>query len=289
MRALITGCSGFVGRHMTERLDLMGWDTAGLDIAHGFDALDYYRTGSTRYDLVVHAAASSPHRAAIDGEPQHFARNLRLDSSMFEWAVRTGQGRVLYLSSSAAYPIRYQLRPGLLEPLYEEMVDLDDAEEPDAVYGWAKLTGERLAAEARKAGLPVTVVRPFSGYGEDQSTDFPFRAILDRVIRREDPLTVWGTGTQVRDWIHIDDVVSGMLAVAESGTTEPVNLCTGVGTTMSELAQLAAQVAGYSPTIETLPDKPAGVDYRIGDPTRFHGIYTPKVTLEQGVIRALRV
>jgi len=289
VRALVTGCSGFVGRHVMERLDLMGWDTAGLDIADGFDALAYFRQGTSQYDLIVHAAASAPHRVAIDSQPQHFARNLQLDSAMFEWAVRTGQGRVLYLSSSAAYPIRYQLRPGLLEPLYEEMVDLDDADEPDAVYGWAKLTGERLAAEARKAGLPVTVVRPFSGYGEDQSTDFPFRAILDRVIRREDPLTVWGTGTQVRDWIHIDDVVSGMLAVAESGTTEPVNLCTGVGTTMSELAQLAAQVAGYSPTIETLPDKPAGVDYRIGDPTRFHGIYTPKVTLEQGVIRALRV
>jgi nucleoside-diphosphate-sugar epimerase len=272
-----------------ERLDLMGWDTAGLDIADGFDALAYFRQGTSQYDLIVHGAASAPHRVAIDSQPQHFARNLQLDSAMFEWAVRTGQGRVLYLSSSAVYPIEFQRDNAYREPLYEDMVDLSDCSEPDSVYGWAKLTGERLAAEARKAGLPVTVVRPFSGYGEDQSTDFPFRAILDRVIRREDPVTVWGSGTQVRDWIHIDDVVSGMLAVAESGTTEPVNLCTGDGLSMFELARLAASVAGFEPSVEALSDKPAGVAYRVGDPTRFHEIYTPKVTLEQGVIRALRV
>lgn len=296
-RALITGCSGFVGRHVVDHLDLMGWDTVGIDIVDGNDAVDYFRVSReapieyrAHYDLVVHAAASSPHRAAIDAEPQHMARNLLLDSAMFDWAVRTSQGRVIYLSSSAVYPIEYQAPGALHEPLYEHMVDLADCQEPDSVYGWTKLTGERMAAEARRAGLPVTVVRPFSGYGTDQSADFPFRAILDRVIRREDPLTVWGSGLQVRDWIHIDDVVGGMLAVAESGVTEPVNLCTGVGTSMVGLAQLAAQIAGYEPSgVEARQDKPAGVHYRVGDTARLRQFYTPKVTLEQGVVRALRV
>jgi nucleoside-diphosphate-sugar epimerase len=288
VRALVTGSAGFVGRHTVDRLNLMGWNTVGLDLADGYDALARFRFDTDRYDLVVHAAASAPHRAAIDGEPQHFARNLQLDSAMFDWAVRTGQGRVLYLSSSAAYPIEYQSDLTLRMPLHEGMIGPHCASEPDSVYGWAKLTGERLAAEARRAGLPVTVVRPFSGYGTDQSPDFPFRAILDRVARREDPLTVWGAGTQVRDWIHIDDVVGGMLAVAESGTELPVNLCTGVGTSMFELAQLAARVAGYAPRIEPLTDKPGGVAYRVGDPARFHQVFGPDVTLEEGIVRALR-
>lgn len=291
MRALVTGSAGFVGRHMAAELERRGWLASRCDIVTGWDALDIFRQGITdciqHYDLVVHAAASAPHRVAIDGEPQHFARNLQLDAAMFDWAVRTGQGRVLYLSSSAAYPTELQ-RMVPLPPLREDAIVLEEAWEPDSDYGWTKLTGERLARAARKAGLPVTVVRPFSGYGEDQSENFPFRALVERARRREDPFVIWGDGNQVRDWIHIGDVVAGALAVAESGTEDPVNLCTGAGTSMRELAELACKTVGYQPRFEFLADRPAGVAYRVGDPERFHRYYTPQVTLTDGVARALR-
>lgn len=300
MRALVTGSAGFVGRHVAAELERRGWAVSRCDVATGWDAHDIFRQGVTdciqHYDLVVHAAASSPHRAAIDGEPQHFARNLQLDSAMFDWAVRTGQGRVLYLSSSAAYPIG--LQNGQPPDRLVELSDLDlDGHvpvdngwyqmTPDANYGWTKLIGERLAAEARKAGLPVTVVRPFSGYGEDQSENFPFRALVERARRREDPFVIWGDGNQVRDWIHIDDVVAGMLAVAESGAEEPVNLCTGVGWSMAELAHIACDMVGYKPRFEYLADRPAGVAYRVGDPARFHQFYKPQILLAEGVARTL--
>jgi nucleoside-diphosphate-sugar epimerase len=288
MIALLTGSAGFVGRHMWRELHERGWDVIGLDIKDGNDALDLFRTGRTRYDLVVHAAASSPHRAAIDGEPQHFARNLQLDAAMFDWAVRTQQRRVLYLSSSAAYPVRLQRNGGRRYILAEEDIDPYDPGTPDAVYGWTKLTGERLAIEARKAGVPVTVVRPFSGYGEDQSEDFPFRALIERARSRVDPFIVWGSGDQVRDWIHIDDVVKGALAVVESGTEGPVNLCTGTGFSMAELAHLACDAVGHKPRFEYLTDRPAGVDYRVGNPAEFHRYHLPKISLPMGVDRALK-
>jgi nucleoside-diphosphate-sugar epimerase len=293
VRALVTGSAGFVGRHMLDALDRQGWSTAGIDITDGYDALDYFRTSRARWDLVVHAAASAPHRAAIDGEPQHFARNLMLDAAMFDWAVRTGQGRVLYLSSSAAYPHCLQ-RDDTLDRLVEDDISLTSALEPDSVYGWTKLTGERLAAEARKAGLPVTVVRPFSGYGEDQSENFPFRALIERARRRENPFVIWGDGNQVRDWMHIDDVIAGALAVVQAQTvleadpSEPVNLCTGVGWSMAELAHIACDLVGYKPCFEYLADKPAGVAYRVGDPTRLRRYYEPKIDLAEGIARALR-
>jgi len=286
---------------VAAELGRRGWVVSECDIVTGWDAHDVFRQGLNEciqhYDLVVHAAASSPHRAAIDGEPQHFARNLRLDAAMFDWAVRTGQGRVLYLSSSAAYPIRLQTEewlnahgPGRLA---EHLINLGQWSKtgdwsPDSVYGWTKLTGEMLAEQARKAGLPVTVVRPFSGYGEDQSESFPFRALVERARRREDPYVIWGDGNQVRDWIHIDDVIAGALAVVESGTDQPVNLCTGVGWSMAELANIACDQVGYRPRFEFLADKPAGVAYRVGDPARFHAIYKPAVTLAEGLARTLR-
>jgi nucleoside-diphosphate-sugar epimerase len=299
MKAFVTGSAGFVGRHVVAELQRRGWNVMLCDVAYpgglGLppkDALEAFRViDDIRFDLVVHAAASSPHRAAIDGEPQHFARNLQLDSAMFDWAVRTDQGRVLYLSSSAAYPIDLQDDHATARHLREDDIRWNGRRNlgnPDAVYGWAKLTGEMLAEQARQAGLPVTVVRPFSGYGEDQTESFPFRALVERARRREDPFVIWGDGNQVRDWIHIDDVVAGMLAVAESGTDEPVNLCTGVGTSMRELAELACAVAGHAPRFEFLADKPAGVAYRVGDPARFRQHCKPTVTLAEGVERALK-
>jgi nucleoside-diphosphate-sugar epimerase len=266
MRALVTGAAGFVGRHMTAELQRRGWDVYAVDIngvPYPRDVLDLFRGSATIYDLIVHAAAQSPHRAAIDGQPATHIYNQMLDATMFDWAVRTGQGRVLYFSSCAA---------------------LD--EKPDD-YGLLKLTGERMAAQARRAGLPVTVVRPYSGYGEDQSENFPFRAIIERARRREDPFTIWGSGQQVRDWVHVSDVVAGALAVVDSGTEDPVDLCTGIGTSMLELAGLACEAVGYEPEFELRMDKPAGVPYRVGDPTRLHEYYKPAVTVAEGVERAL--
>lgn len=270
MRALVTGSAGFVGRHVVAELKRRGYVVSGCDIADQGGQRkplgDFFRwigADWSNYDLVVHAAARSPHRAAIDGDPGMHPYNVMLDSAMFDWVIRTGQPHVVYLSSCAA---------------------LDG---PVDDYARTKLTGEWLASRARAAGVRVTVVRPYSGYGEDQSENFPFRAIVERARRREDPFDIWGDGSQVRDWIHIDDVVNGMLAVAESGTDEAVSLCTGVGTSMARLAQMACEQVGHQPEFRLRTDKPAGVSYRVGDPTALHRYYKPVVTLDEGVKRAL--
>lgn len=300
MRALVAGAAGFVGRHMTGELIRRGYVVTRCDILLGWDALDLFREHDRHYDLVVHAAAAEPHRAAIDGRPMNLATNLMLDAAMFDWAVRTEQKRVLYLSSSAAYPVGYQAghtpyrlheddgRPDA--PVAADLLKALGSHGPlgpDSNYGWTKLTGERLAAAASDAGLPVHVVRPFSGYGEDQGDDWPFGAFAARAHRRDDPFVIWGDGTQVRDWIHISDVVNGALAVVEADERRPVNLCTGIGTSMAELVGLFCKAAGYSPEIELRTDRPAGVQYRVGNPDRMSQHYTAKVGIEEGVCRAL--
>lgn len=289
MRALVSGGAGFVGRHTVAELQARGWDVVSVDLKTGVDARDVFRYETTRFNLVVHCAFHVGGRAAIDGEPRLLARNLELDAMLFDWAIRTGQGRVLYFSSSAAYPTDLQDDFAAPGRLVEDDIRLDrlNIGRPDARYGWAKLTGEQLAVAARLSGLDVTVVRPFSGYGEDQDDSYPFRAIVERARRREDPFVLWGPGTQVRDWVHIDDVVAGALAVVESGTDEPVNLCTGIGASMLELAQMCCAAVGYEPEITPLRDKPTGVAYRVGDPTRLHQYYKPEIMLGDGVLRAL--
>jgi len=287
VRVLVTGAAGFIGRRMVAAL--RGHDVTALDVVDDFDALPFFRADTFRYDLVIHAAAIEPHRKAIDKTPLTVGgKNLILDAEMFGWAARTKPGRVVYLSSSAAYPVELQ-GASCFRPcgLHENDINLKWTDTPDAIYGELKLMGERLAAAYRQQGGTVTVCRPFSGYGEDQDDRFPFGAFRDRARRRDDPFEIWGDGTQVRDWIHVDDMVGAILAAHEHGVDGPVNLCTGIGTSLNDLAAMFAADVGYKPTFKHLLDAPKGVAYRVGDPTLMRTFYEPKVSIEEGVKRAL--
>lgn len=299
MRALVSGSDGFIGRHMVRALRGQGWQILALDIKHGNDAIDFFRNQPTAtFDLVVHCAAVDPHRSAIDNSPLTVGAGcLELDAALFRWAATAKPGRVIYLSSSAAYPV--DLQQGETEfshpawpatmprSLREDDIDLSDPELPDAMYGHLKLMGERLATAYRQQGGAVTVARPFSGYGEDQDDRFPFGAFRDRARRRDDPFEVWGDGTQTRDWIHVSDVVGAILAAYEHGIDGPVNLATGRPTSFNELATVFMVASGYCPEIKHVLDAPRGVAYRVGDPTLLRTFYEPRVELEEGIRRAL--
>lgn len=298
--ALVTGHLGFVGRHVWKALGEAGWTLQGIDLrdtgtgALALDARAFFLADrQAHYDLVVHCAAVVGGREVIDGAPLALASNLELDAGLFQWALRTRPGRIVYFSSSAAYPTWTQIGASPDGPpakLKEEYIDatLADAGMPDQLYGWTKLTGENLAHRARQEGLNVTVVRPFSGYGPDQDETYPFRAFVERARRREDPFEVWGSGQQVRDFIHIGDIVKATLYMAENGIDGPVNLGTGRAVSMLHLARMVCRAAGYSPQIETLEGRPSGVAYRVADTTRLHEFYTPNTELEQGILEALR-
>jgi nucleoside-diphosphate-sugar epimerase len=291
MKVLITGSAGFLGRHFAKALREN--DLTFFDITGGVDVRDFFQgrlaEAHDHYDLVIHAAAHIGGRSDIEGRPTYLgAYNLQLDGALFEWAIRNKPGAVIYLSSSAVYPVIMQ--DGLsARRLAEHDVSLRDPRLPDATYGWTKLTGERLAAEYMAEGGRVHVVRPFSGYGEDQSLDYPFPSFAQRALRREDPFEIWGNGRQVRDWIHVDDVVAGALAVFEQDVRSPVNLCSGVGVSFNELAEMFAEAIGYEPTLEHQLDAPSGVVHRVGDPRKMFEIYMPKVSLVEGVHRALGI
>jgi nucleoside-diphosphate-sugar epimerase len=288
VRALITGDAGCDGRHMRAELEQRGWDVVGCDLKTGGDARELFLGEGSVYDLTVHCAYHVGGRAAIDGNSSLLALNLELDAQLFEWAVRTKQRHVLYFSSSAAYPIALQ-QADRHELLTEDDINLDDVWQPDARYGWAKLTGEQLARAAAVEGLAVHVVRPFSGYGEDQDADqYPFPAIVKRVLSGD--LSVWGPPGQCRDWIHIDDVIAGALAVVDADERRPVNLCTGITTEFGGLALRINQLAGRPhagpPRYE--PDRPTGVMHRVGHPGRMLHLHRPLVDLDEGIRRAIR-
>ena len=286
MHVLLTGSAGFVGRHLHAALDARGDTVTAVDLIHGRDALDLFRFDSAPYDLAIHCAAIVGGRASIDGSPLGVATNLALDSWYMRWLARTETPRALYFSSSAAYPVILQ-QPGEVRRLVETDIDYQRPGRPDATYGLAKLTGEQLCQYAAAEGTQMTILRPFSGYGSDQDEAYPFPAFIRRARERQDPFEVWGDGKSTRDWIHIDDLVGATLAAIDEEVTGPVNLGWGRATSFDELAGYVTQAAGYSPVVKHLPSAPQGVHHRVCDPTRMLAFYQPKVTLEEGIRRAL--
>ena len=147
----------------------------------------------------------------------------------------------------------------------------------------------RLAYE--KNGLKSVVYRPFSGYGEDQDMTYPFPSICKRVLDNygADSIMVWGSGLQMRDFIHIEDCVDGVLETMDKiDNGDAINLSTGRLTSFKQLAGLIANEAGYDPEISTMSDKPEGVFARGGDTAKQKELgFVHSITLRDGIRRAL--
>lgn len=315
MNVLITGGCGFVGRHVTKKMSDMGYDITIVDnlvsesslppekwMKHlkptrkvkwiNDDARKFFQTSKNKYDIVIHLAAIIGGRLKIENAPLQVAEDLSLDAEMFNWVSRYTPEKVVFFSSSAAYPINLQTRQNKTI-LTEEMINLDGYEigKPDLSYGWAKLTGEYLAKLAyQRCGIKSVCFRPFSGFGEDQHNNYPFPSILNRCLNYNgEPITVWSTGEQVRDFIYIDDCVDGMLKImdhVEDGSA--VNLSTGVPTSFLDLISKMCKIFHNVDNVKfnRLLDKPEGVFYRVGDTSlqrKFN--FEPNFSLDDAIIR----
>jgi UDP-glucose 4-epimerase len=243
----------------------------------------------TRFGDVYHFAAIVGGRAKIDGDPMVVALDLSIDAEFFYWICNHKPERVLYPSSSAAYPTSLQTTEGAIA-LSEGDIDFKkNLGTPDMTYGWSKLTGEFLAKiAAQHYGVRVVCIRPFSGYGEDQDLSYPVPAIAARAARREDPFEVWGTGKQGRDFVHIDDILDFIQILMDKVSDGSAwNIGSGKLTSFLDLIRLFSSFADYSPSIKALTDKPVGVHSRYANMDLVTATFgwKPRISLEEGMRR----
>lgn len=241
-----------------------------------------------KFDDVFHFAAIVGGRAKIDGDPMMVALDLSIDAEFFYWVTRHKPKRVLYPSSSAAYPVDLQSESYAIA-LSESDIDFKKMGEPDMTYGWSKLTGEYLAhITAKHYGISVTCIRPFSGYGEDQDLTYPVPAIAKRAANKENPFEVWGSGKQGRDFVHIDDVLDcTLLAMDKISDGTAINIGQGELTTFLDLIDIFTEFAGYKPVVKPLLDKPVGVYSRYCnmDWVKENIGWEPKISIREGMRR----
>lgn len=279
---------GFVGRSFLRYFG-NAHEIVGVDLKEGNDCRDFFKTSTQKFDLIIHLAAIVGGRETIENEPLSVATDLSIDSEFFNWVIKTKQPRVVYFSSSAAYPIQLQ-HPELKYYLKESDINLDDIRLPDYTYGWAKLTGEYLAKFVREQGTKVYVFRPFSGYGADQDLTYPFPSFIDRIKRKVSEFEIWGDGTQVRDFIHMEDIVEAVMTVVGNDIqVDALNLGSGIATQFNTLAETMFDISKWRPErgIKHLLEKPIGVSFRACDPSLMLSIYKPKYTLEERIEQIL--
>jgi GDP-L-fucose synthase len=317
-KILITGGAGFVGRHFCKYfldqgdevhcVDLIVKDTGGVDCAHwplfnpqdyrNFhfywqDCRDYFKEHiDDDFDYSLHLAAMVGGRMMIENDPLVVACDLSIDSEYWRWALIARPKKTVCFSSSAAYPVDLQTANNYCL-LKENMISFgDNIGKPDMSYGWAKLTCEYLAHLAyEKYDLKSVVYRPFSGYGEDQDDNYPFPSICKRALNSKGKpvFQVWGTGEQMRDFIHIDDCVRGVIKTMDLvNDAQAINLSTGILTSFKSFVAMATEICGYKTQVIGMSDKPSGVFARGGDTSKQHELgFMHSIDFKIGIARAL--
>jgi nucleoside-diphosphate-sugar epimerase len=270
MRALVTGSDGFLGRHIVPRLELIGYKVVPVPMRLD-ECIGIIGSTMDPFDVVIHLAANIQN---IDARMKMGVRaygDIHLDFLMAEYV---------------------QSRPPTQCYIYPSSCAIDSPEDP---YAWVKRTGEEFCKTLRKnKELNVLTLRPFSGYGADQTNEYPFRAILERALDEQDPLEVWGSGMQIRDFIHVDDLADAFIWLINEGvsSSRPIEIGSGVGTRMLELAQMMAAAVGYKPEVKPLGDKPQASWTRIAgrnkEATDIRQLgWKPRITLAEGIQTAV--
>ena len=299
-KILITGASGMVGKHLVDMCLDKGYYVRATDIRYD-DRYDIYvknfefyqadlrdfddcKNVVTGMDAVFQVAGvkGSPKRAA-EQPNDYFTPMLQFNTNMAEAARLQGVDWYVYTSTVGVY------QPA--EVFKEDDVWKTYPSENDKYAGWVKRLGElQLDCFETHYGLKnYSIVRPANIYGEYDEFGEESTVIASLVKKgyNDKLLSVWGDGTPIRDFIHAEDVARGILMSYENQITEPINLGSGDGVRIKDIASIVA--THYGKEIEYDTTKPNGDNKRLMDMTRAnsYGFY-PEVDLETGIKRVIK-
>ena len=238
-------------------------------------------------DFVFHLAGIKGSPAMTMKKPaSFFVPVISFNTNMMEAARQCGVERYLYTSTVGVY--------SPAEVFYEDDVWKTFPSENDKFAGWAKRMGE-LQAEAYKIEYgwnKIAIVRPANVYGHydnfDPNNAMVIPSLIKRALDGENPLTVWGDGSPIRDFIHAKDVAQGMLLALEKGTGQPLNLGSGIGVSIKEIVEIITKNMKNKPEIVWDTSKPSGDKERLMDISRAKAIgFQPMISIEEGIKKVM--
>ena len=296
-KILITGGSGMIGRQLVKLLQKESANVCVADLNEpiNMSGITFKKVDLTNYiscleachgmDYVFNLVGIKCSPKVIQERPADIMTPmLQFNTNMMSAAMKSDVEWYLYTSTVGVY--------GEAEIFKEENVWKSFPSKHDWFGGWAKRMGE-LQAEAyaiQNGKANVSIVRPANVYGPYDNFDTDNAMVIPSLIRKaheNEFLSVWGDGSPIRDFIYSEDVARGMLHMVKNKVTEPVNLGSGNGITIKELATTIASELGREIKWDT--DKPMGDKIRLFDTNRAESYgFKPKTKLEDGISNTVK-
>jgi len=299
-KVLVTGGTGFVGMHIVQELlkqeakiripihkrRLMiknrHIETMPADLTKQEDCLKAVKD----VDFVFHAAgAISGAGAQRNDMISGITLNLVMTSQMLKAACERNVKRFLIFSSSTGYP-------ALKHPVKEDEMWRGETHPSYFGYGWMRRYFERLSEfVASQSSLKIAIVRPTAVYGRWDNFDFEtshvIPALIRKAVEKQNPYEVWGSGNEVRDFLHVSDLARGCLLMLEKDANcDPVNIGYGKPSTIKEVVEIILEAAKLKNTkVVFNASKPMAIPFRMVDITKANKIlsFKPRLTLQEGL------
>ncbi len=305
-RTLVTGGCGFIGSYLVEELVAAGAQVTVVDnLATGRlenlsavrDSIDFIEGDLHDFDTCLRAARTSDTVLNLAGlafgleysmkhHGEMLYHNAIIQLQMLEAARCAGIERFLVTSSSCVYPDDAPI------PTPELEVTDQLPEDVNRGYGWAKRLAELQAGYYQKEyDLEIAICRPFNPYGGryiwagEKSHVIP--TLVKKVMDGNDPMVVWGSGRQRRNFLHVRDAARLMMLITQNVTdATPVNIGYDEDVSIADLVGIILEVSGRSPAVEFDTTKPEGRFRKCPDATRLRSVtdgYSPTITLHEGI------
>jgi len=293
LRVYVAGHNGLVGSGIVRALtgagvgEVIGWRSRELDLRDRdatFDAI-----GQARPDVVIDAAARVGGIMANSTYPVEFLRdNMLIQTNLMDAAHAADVDRLLFLGSSCIYPRH------ATQPIRESSLMTGPLEPTNQAYATAKIAGIfYIQAHREQYGRHWISAMPTNLYGPADNFDLTSSHVLPAFIRRfheakqsgMPSVTVWGTGTPRREFLHVDDLAAASLMLLQQyDSSETINVGWGEDLPIRELAETVADVVGFDGVIEWDTSKPDGMPRKLLDTTRINALgWTPQIGLRDGL------
>ena len=292
MTIVIAGSTGLVGSAITRALIGRGQSVIGIN-RKVVDLLDRKATfefiNAAKPDLVIDAAAIVGGIGANNNFPVDFlSKNIQMQSNLMDAAHAANVERFVFLGSSCIYP------RDCAQPIKEEYLMTGPLEQTNSAYAVAKIAGIELIRSYRKQFNRKWIsLMPTNMYGPNDNFDLESSHVLPALINRfvtatkygDRSVTLWGTGSPKREFLHVDDLATAtLLAVEKYDDGAHLNVGTGEDLPIADLALMISRLSGFSGKIEWDSSKPDGTPRKVLDVTKMKNLgWAPAISLEAGI------
>lgn len=292
-KIFVAGHRGMVGSALVRALQAAGYTqvvvrtSAELDLRDGAAVRAFYAQEKPTYVIMAAARVGGIHHNS--SAPYDFLYdNLMMAANVIDGARHAGVAKLLFLGSSCIYP---KFAP---QPIHESALLTGPLEVTNEAYAVAKIAGIKLCTFARQQhGCDFISAMPCNLYGLGDNFSLQNSHVLPALIRKmheaklrgDGRLTLWGTGTPLREFLHADDVAGACLMLMDRySEAGHINIGSGEELSIRELAQKVAATVGFTGQLEFDPAMPDGTPRKLMDVTRIRGLgWRPRIGLDEGI------